>query len=91
MPDKEYDKILIIDFGSQVTKVNCTLIRELNVYCEIVTISKFNQILKNKLKFKGIILSGGPDPVEKHKYFPNVSKSTFQHNIPILKYVTAIN
>ena len=84
MPDKEYDKILIIDFGSQVTKLIARSIRELNVYCEIVTISKFNKILKNKLKFKGIILSGGPDSVTKHKYFPNVSKSTFQHNIPIL-------
>ena len=84
MPDKEYDKILIIDFGSQVTKLIARTVRELNVYCEIVNISKFNQILKNKVKFKGIILSGGPDSVTKSKYFPKVNKSTFQHKIPIL-------
>ena len=43
---KEREKILIIDFGSQVTKLIGRNIRELGVYSEIITIKDF-QKLKN--------------------------------------------
>ena len=41
---KEREKILIIDFGSQVTKLIGRNIRELGVYSEIVTIKNFHKI-----------------------------------------------
>ena len=40
---KEREKILIIDFGSQVTKLIGRNIRELGVYSEIVTIKELSK------------------------------------------------
>ena len=76
------DKIIIIDFGSQVTKLIARRIRELGVYSEIIPSKNFNQIYKYT-NIKGIILSGGPSTVTKKK-FQSVSKEIFQKNIPIL-------
>ena len=54
-----FEKIIIIDFGSQFTQLIARKVRELGVYSEIIN---FNQIrsLKKKKLIKGIILSGGP-------------------------------
>ena len=79
---KTIDKIIIIDFGSQVTKLIARRIRELNVYSEILTLKNFNQI-RDFREIKGIILSGGPSTVTK-KSFPNISKNIFLRKIPIL-------
>ena len=37
-------KIIIIDFGSQVTKLIARRIRDLNVYCEIINLKEFKKI-----------------------------------------------
>ena len=79
---KEREKILIIDFGSQVTKLIGRNIRELGVYSEIVTIKNFQKI-KEFHSIKGIIFSGGPSSVTS-KNFQTVSKKIFEKNIPIL-------
>jgi GMP synthase (glutamine-hydrolysing) len=57
--DLNLDKILIIDFGSQFTQLIARRIRELGVFCELISHNKIksSQIKKN---IKGIILSGGP-------------------------------
>ncbi len=79
---KEREKILIIDFGSQVTKLIGRNIRELGVYSEIVTIKDFQKI-KEFHFIKGIIFSGGPSSVTS-KNHQTVSKKIFEKNIPIL-------
>ncbi len=76
------EKIVIIDFGSQVTKLIARRIRELGVYSEIVNAKDLNKI-KNFKKIKGIILSGGPSTVTKNK-FPLISKNIFLKKIPVL-------
>ena len=76
------ESILIVDFGSQVTKLIARRIRDLGVFSEIVTPNQINRI-NNFDKFKGIILSGGPSTVTKQK-FQSIPKIIFSKNIPIL-------
>ena len=79
---KDKDKIIIIDFGSQVTKLIARRIRDLGVYSEIIT-PKDLQTLNNYQNIKGIIFSGGPSTVTKNN-FESVSKIIFKRKIPIL-------
>ncbi len=79
---KEREKILIIDFGSQVTKLIGRNIRELGIYSEIVSLKDFKKIKEFHL-IKGIIFSGGPSSVTS-KNHQTISKKIFEKNIPIL-------
>ena len=56
------ERILIIDFGSQVTQLIARRVREAGVYCEI---APFTLALAafHRMRPKGIILSGGPNSV----------------------------
>ena len=57
------DRILIIDFGSQVTQLIARRVRESGVYCEI---HPFNRVDADSIRDfapKAIILSGGPASV----------------------------
>ena len=78
----EKDKVVIIDFGSQVTKLIARRIRDLGVYSEIITPNEAIK-LKNYNNIKGIILSGGPSTVTGGK-FQSVPKEIFKKKIPIL-------
>ena len=71
---KEKDTILIIDFGSQVTKLIARRIRELGVYSEIINPQDFRK-LKNYNRIKGLILSGGPSTVTSKKFQKNSKRS----------------
>jgi GMP synthase (glutamine-hydrolysing) len=80
--DSGIDKIIIIDFGSQVTKLIARRIREYSVLSKVLTLND----LKKKnilLNVKGIILSGGPSTVTKSS-FPKIPDEIFSSNIPIL-------
>ena len=79
---KKKNKIIIIDFGSQVTKLIARRVRELKVYCEVINLKELVKI-KNFDEIKGIILSGGPSTVTK-KIYPKIPKNIFEKNIPIL-------
>ena len=57
--DKNLNKILIIDFGSQFTQLIARRIRELGVFSEIISNKKIENRHINQ-SIKGIILSGGP-------------------------------
>ena len=76
------EKVLIIDFGSQLTKLIARRVRELGVYSEIITPKNLNKI-KNFDAIKGLILSGGPSTVTEKK-FDSISKKIFEKKIPIL-------
>ena len=76
------ERVLIIDFGSQVTKLIARRIRELEVYSEIITPKDLNKFKKFH-NIKGIILSGGPSTVTALN-FQSVPKYIFEKKIPIL-------
>ena len=56
------EKILILDFGSQVTQLIARRVRELSVYCEI---HPFNHIPEIGDDVKGVIFSGSPCSVRR--------------------------
>ena len=56
------EKILIVDYGSQVTKLIARRVRELGAFSEIINPLRLERIKDIKI-YKGIILSGGPSTV----------------------------
>src|SRR5882724_7417326 len=57
-----HDKILIVDFGSQVTQLIARRVREDGVYCEIAPFQKAREAFA-EMKPRAVILSGGPASV----------------------------
>jgi GMP synthase (glutamine-hydrolysing) len=75
-----YEKIIILDFGSQTTQLIGRRIRELNVYCEIVP---YNRFPENDAQVKGVILSGSPYSVNDAHAF-KVDLSDIRKKYPLL-------
>ena len=80
--NKNLNKILIIDFGSQFTQLIARRIREFGVFSEIVSHKKVkNKDIDNSVK--GIILSGGPLNVYQiNKY--SFDKRIIKNQVPVL-------
>ena len=74
------EKIIILDFGSQVTQLIGRRLRELNVYCEI---HPFNKVPALDDSVKGVILSGSPCSVTAPDA-PQVDLSTIKGRLPLL-------
>ncbi|MDA9926757.1 glutamine-hydrolyzing GMP synthase [Amylibacter sp.] len=83
MTDISHDRLLIIDFGSQVTQLIARRLRELNVYCEIHPFNNVDGDFLNQFKPKAVILSGGPSSVTT-KDSPRAPKELFELGIPLL-------
>jgi GMP synthase (glutamine-hydrolysing) len=77
-----HDKILIVDFGSQVTQLIARRVREEKVYCEIVPFQKAEEAFV-RMRPKGVILSGGPASVL-DKEAPSAPQAIFRAGIPVL-------
>ena len=83
MSKNNVQKIIIVDFGSQVTQLIARQIRELGVYCELINYKLFNKKKLIDRNVKGIILSGGPKSTL-HKSAPSINKNFIKVDIPIL-------
>jgi GMP synthase (glutamine-hydrolysing) len=79
---QSHDKILIVDFGSQVTQLIARRVREEKVYCEIVPFQKAEAAFK-AMKPKAVILSGGPASVHEANA-PLAPKAIYEAGVPIL-------
>src|SRR5215813_11688532 len=77
-----HDKVLIVDFGSQVTQLIARRVREEKVYCEIVPYQKAEAAFR-ELKPKAVILSGGPASVHE-KGAPLAPMAIYQAGVPVL-------
>ena len=76
------DKVLIVDFGSQVTKLIARNIRELNVYCEIIPYNSSLEKIKS-MNPDCLILSGSPASIYDKKP-PLFDERILDDKLPIL-------
>jgi GMP synthase (glutamine-hydrolysing) len=74
------EKILILDFGSQYTQLIARVVREANVYCEIIP---FHKDIVYDGSLKGIILSGSPFSVNDENA-PIVNIPEIGKKLPVL-------
>jgi GMP synthase (glutamine-hydrolysing) len=81
-PEPEDDRVLIVDFGSQVTQLIARRVREAGVYSEIVPHDRVEAALAEKLP-RAIILSGGPASVHEEGT-PQAPQALFTAGVPVL-------
>jgi len=77
------DRLLIVDFGSQVTQLIARRVREAGVYCEIHPFQSVDAAGIKKFDPRGIILSGGPASVIEGQS-PAANPAIFAANVPVL-------
>ena len=76
------DRILIVDFGSQVTQLIARRVRESGVYCEIVPFNGAEKAFED-MQPKAVILSGGPNSVADIDT-PRAPENILASGLPIL-------
>ncbi|KKK77603.1 hypothetical protein LCGC14_2851920, partial [marine sediment metagenome] len=79
----DHDRLLIIDFGSQVTQLIARRLRELNVYCEIKPFQSVTDAFLDEFAPKAVILSGGPASVIDAES-PRPPEKVFALGVPVL-------
>ena len=77
-----FDKILVLDFGSQYNQLITRRIRDFGIYSELLS-HKLSAEEVKAMKPKGIIFSGGPNSVYADDAF-KVDPEIFKLGIPIL-------
>ena len=82
MTQPKEERVLIIDFGSQVTQLIARRVRESGVYCEIIPYNRVDAVLDDFAP-KAIILSGGPASVIKAGT-PRIPDRVFACGAPVL-------
>lgn len=83
MTQHTHDRLLIIDFGSQVTQLIARRLRELNVYCEIHPFNAVSDAFLAEFAPKAVILSGGPSSVFAEGA-PMPPASVFTLGVPVM-------
>src|SRR5690606_18936437 len=76
-------RLLIIDFGSQVTQLIARRLRELGVFCEIRPYQSVTDAELHESPPQAVILSGGPDSVTREGS-PRVPQAVFDLGLPVL-------
>ncbi|WP_298423586.1 glutamine-hydrolyzing GMP synthase [Rhodoblastus sp.] len=79
---QHHDKVLIVDFGSQVTQLIARRVREAGVYCEIAPFQSAEKAFE-QIAPKAVILSGGPASVT-DEGSPRAPRNILDSGLPIL-------
>ncbi len=82
MTEPRHDRVLIVDFGSQVTQLIARRLRESGVYCEIHPYDKADAVL-DRYAPKAVILSGGPASAGLPDS-PAAPQRLFEMGVPVL-------
>lgn len=83
MKQTDHDRLLIVDFGSQVTQLIARRLREASIYCEI---HPFHNVTADSIRAmapKAVILSGGPASVMDTDS-PRAPAELYEMGLPIL-------
>ncbi|MEM9498032.1 MAG: glutamine-hydrolyzing GMP synthase [Pseudomonadota bacterium] len=83
MSEHPHDRLLIVDFGSQVTQLIARRLRELNVYCEIHPYQTVTERFLRDFGPRAIVFSGGPDSVMREGS-PRPPGAAYDLGVPIL-------
>ena len=83
MEHQHHERLLIIDFGSQVTQLIARRLRELNVYCEIHPYQNISDAFLSAFAPRAVIFSGGPASVF-DAGAPRPPLSVYELGVPIL-------
>jgi GMP synthase (glutamine-hydrolysing) len=82
MTTPHHERVLIVDFGSQVTQLIARRVRESGVYCEIHPYDRIEPML-DAFAPKAVILSGGPASTTEDES-PRVTQRVFELGVPVL-------
>jgi len=82
-PIPAHERVLIVDFGSQVTQLIARRLREMGVYCEVHPYNRAEGALAAGFNPKAVIFSGGPASVTT-KNSPRAPQAVFDLGVPIL-------
>ncbi len=77
-----HQKILILDFGSQVSQLIARRVREQQVYCELHPFDVSEDFIRD-FKPQGVILSGGPNSVYEAEDW-RAPQIVFELGVPVL-------
>ncbi|MCL4757633.1 MAG: glutamine-hydrolyzing GMP synthase [Rhodocyclaceae bacterium] len=77
-----HQKILILDFGSQVAQLIARRVREQQVYCELHPFDVSEQFIR-EFDPQGVILSGGPNSVYEAREW-RAPQVVFELGVPVL-------
>ena len=77
------ENIIIVDFGSQVTKLIARRVRGFGVFSQIIPFQNLTEKTLKNTMVKGLIFSGGPSSVD-NENAPKIKKFVYKLNIPIL-------
>ncbi len=83
MTETRHQRLLIVDFGSQVTQLIARRLREARIYCEIHPFQRVDAAFLAEFQPLAVILSGGPASVTDPDS-PRAAPEIFDLGVPVL-------